>query len=425
MRSAAELRVIVERTLRVIAWIALGALVIDALVPPSGDVARVSSRDLPSALERWSTVDLPSAIHVAVDAPLGAPQRDWLAALDANGARVSWDGASLTPLAAVADPMADPAGGTRVLVAAPRNARLTIGDAHGVLDSATASAAGLRLVLPSAPLEVRVVSAGMAARPLVTDSLLLGRVLVLGTLGWESKFVAAALEERGWSVDLRLAIAPRTDVRQGAVPAIDERYAAVVALDSSAGRDGAAIARYVRAGGGLVLAPSAADVPAFTSLRPGRALEPRRGTEPFDPAAEPRRQLALTPIALVAGGVAMERRDTAVAVAARRVERGRVIAVGYEDTWRWRLGGGDDAVAAHRDWWSGLVAAVARTTPRPRTTSAQPDEAPYVRMFERLGAPSALSERELPWRPPKAVLFTILVGALLTEWALRRLRGLP
>jgi hypothetical protein len=425
MRSVAEPRVRFERLMRAVALLSLGALLFDALVPPAGDAARISVRHLPTGLRRWSTVESPAAVHVTVDAPITAVQRDWLAAVRAGGARVSWDGNALTPLAAVADPMADPAGGTRVLVGAPSGARVVIGDAYGVLDSATAAMAGLRFLLPSAPVEVRVVSGSIAARPIVADSLTLGRVLVLGALGWESKFVAAALEERGWSVDLRLTISPRDAVRQGGAANLDLRYAAVVALDSSAARDAAAIARYVRAGGGLVLAASAAEVPAFASLRPGRSLELRRGAEPFDPAVEPRQQLALSPIALVEGGVAMERRDTVVAVAARRVERGRVLAMGYEDTWRWRMGGRDDAIAAHRDWWSGLVAAVAHATPRPRSVAVLPDEAPYVRMLERLGPARPLERAGVPWRPGKTLLFAVLSLALLLEWMSRRLRGTP
>ena len=36
----------------------------------------------------------------------------------------------------------------------------------------------------------------------------LGAVVIIGRAGWEAKFVAAALEERGWSVRLRVSVAP-------------------------------------------------------------------------------------------------------------------------------------------------------------------------------------------------------------------------
>ena len=47
------------------------------------------------------------------------------------------------------------------------------------------------------------------------------------------------------------------------------------------------------------------------------------------------------------------RRATAASsLAARRAGAGRVVQLGYDETWRWRLAGSGDAPTAHRDYWS-------------------------------------------------------------------------
>jgi hypothetical protein len=271
------------------------------------------------------------------------------------------------------------------------------------------------------------------ARSATRDSLALGRVLVLGQVGWETKFVTAALEERGWRVDARMELGPKGDVLQSA-PGLrasafvvdTARYSAVVAVDSTAARY-AQIAGYVRSGGGLVATASAVRVPALAALGAGGMERPIEAVEPF--AADtlrPRRSLALRPISLRPDAVPLESRDAAVAVAARRVERGRVVVMGYEDTWRWRMGGGPDAVERHRDWWADLVARVAYTSRVTHPASPAIDEAPYARLVERLGSPVSAGVAGRASRVlPIAFLFAVLALALLTEWASRRLRGVP
>jgi hypothetical protein len=67
-----------------------------------------------------------------------------------------------------------------------------------------------------------------------------------------------------------------------------------------------------------------------------------------------------------ADAVVLESRDGVAMIAARRLDAGRVMQVGYDETWRWRMAGGDESTAAHREWWSRLVAAVAYAPLVPR-----------------------------------------------------------
>jgi hypothetical protein len=228
-------------------------------------------------------------------------------------------------------------------------------------------------------------------------------------------------------------VRPDTAVVQGRALALDTaRVGVVVALDASAGPQAAAIAAFVRAGGGLVLAPGAAEVPALATLAPGTPGARRPAAAIAVSAGAPRRALPLVPLAALApGAVALERRDDAVAVAARRLEAGRVLYVGYEDSWRWRMTGPDGAQAAHRRWWAGVVAAAA---PEPRADATLEAaggvpvaDAPLARTIATLGPPTAgaapLPEpapapRDWPWG-------AVALAALVGEWASRRLRGAP
>jgi hypothetical protein len=423
-----RLRVALEHTAHVLALAIVAWLLFQSLRgSPGGAAGAADIRSLPAELARWSTVAVPERVHVRIDSAISPAQRDWLAALGAAGARVSWEGDGVMPVAAVAEPVADPGGGTRIWAAAPAGTTVTLDDAYGVLDSMKAGPGGARFLAQSAPREVRVRAGALVARGAVRDSLTFGRLLVLGAVGWESKFVVAALEERGWEVDARLALSPKGDVVQGGALALDTaRYSAVIVLDSSSLVSASRIAPYVRSGGGLVLTAPASVAPALASLRAGtaaRGLLP--AVEPFDPeAAEPRRALALAPIALRADALMLQQRDSAVAVAARRVGQGRVIMIGYADTWRWRMGGDEDAVEEHRSWWAGLVAGVAHVNRAPLPGGAVVDEAPLARLVDRLGpaspAPAKATTRHTI---PPALLFGVLAAALLLEWLSRRLRG--
>jgi hypothetical protein len=258
----------------------------------------------------------------------------------------------------------------------------------------------------------------------------LHKVLVIGGASWESKFVIAALEEEGWKVDAFIRVAPAADVTQGSAAVIDtSRYSAVVALDGAASPFASRIIEFARTGGGVVLAPRAASLDAMAPLRAGsvgrgapdaRAIQARGSVDLAT--------LAFSPITLLTSdALPLEKRAGAVAIAARRVGAGRLIQIGYEDTWRWRMDGGEGAVREHRTWWTGLVSSVAYA-PRvqPVSATASTDEAPTIGLVAAIGtsasrgAVSNLSATRSDWI---AWLFVLLALGLTGEVASRRLRG--
>ena len=425
-------------------------LIVRTFEPGPDAAPRETGADsLATALARWSGPESPNRVHVHVNGDVSPVARDWLAALAATGTGITWEQGSAIPVAAVADAAVDPAGGTAVHVASERGTQLVLMDAFGTLDSVRAGLGGARLIARSAPTAVGVRAGALTARSVVRDTLGLGRLLLLGRAGWEAKFVAAALEERGWKVDARLALSPRGDVvtptdrlraPDQPQPVADSlrlapratrmlvdttRYAAVIALDSSAFSGAERIVRYVRSGGGLIVAASVAAAPAFKALGVGSAGPASEVVEPFDTSAsEPRRDLALIPISLGADVVPLEQRDSLVAVAARRVDAGRVAVIGYMDTWRWRMGGGDNAAERHRDWWADLVGSVAYARRSTRPELARIDEAPFAHLYETLGSPSLrFPPARGGGRVPDVVLFVTFAVALIAEWTSRRFRG--
>jgi hypothetical protein len=115
-----------------------------------------------------------------------------------------------------------------------------------------------------------------------------------------------------------------------------------------------------------------------------------------------------------------------------------VLAVGYEESWRWRLEGAETAPADHRAWWSALVASVDYAPPAvpssPGSLAVAGVVTPVVSAFD--GAPYAATVAALgPQRPAPAaatsggrvpldaLLFAAAVIALLGEWSSRRARG--
>ena len=111
-------------------------------------------------------------------------------------------------------------------------------------------------------------------------------------------------------------------------------------------------------------------------------------------------------------------------VVAARAGPGRVLLVGYEDTWRWRMVGADGAPEAHRAWWSALVTGVAHAPVVPLSAPFV-DEAPLAAAIGELGLPADRTSAgsRAPF-PLDAVLFAVLLLAMLGEWLSRRLRGL-
>jgi hypothetical protein len=208
------------------------------------------------------------------------------------------------------------------------------------------------------------------------------------------------------------------ETTQGAAIALDTaRYSAVVALDGAAAPSAGAIERYVAAGGGAVLAGAATRRPALSRITPASAGARR--------VAEPRSGLVLAGVK--SDAVVLESRADQPLVAARRSGTGRVIASGYDETWKWRMQRADDAPAAHREWWTALVSAVAYAPPV--TAGDSPgagDPAPVAALTAVLGPPSDRARGSAaPGSrvPPAWLLFGVLLAALIGETVSRRSRG--
>ena len=391
---------------------------------------RVSiSATLEDSLAAWTLDPRADSLHVTLDELPREEERDWLAALRRAGATVTWSSHAATPVAIAVEALNDPPGGVRASLAAPTGTRIVVSDSLGVLD--TVVMAG-----PSASLRARAVlgaarasAGGPGASAALRDSLVQRGVAVLGRAGWEAKFVIAALEESGWKVSARLAVAPDIFVRQGSVKLDTASTGVVVALDSTAAHDARAIERFVRSGGGLVLAGDAARSTAFARVAVGRVgTRVRSAAISFSDSA-PRRALGFYPIAAPADeAVPLESRGGALAVAARRVGAGRVVQLGYDESWRWRLQGGTASPDAHRAWWSAVVGSAAYRSAHPLALHAEAlDPAPLAAAYSALGVPVA-AERATPARSTRPALrgwmLLALLAMLLAEWTSRRLRGM-
>ena len=421
------MRVRGEQVLRAIVIAALAVMLWRSLSPSTVQGARVVSAHgvSPSLLRQW-TNRAPSGIQLTLDAAPDRMQRAWLGALNGAGTMVTWTG-RVTPLSNAAQPIASPTGGTRVAVAAPAGARLILSDEIGAIDTVQLRSSGAVVSLTGDAATVTANVGGSLASSVQSDSLLLRKVLVIGNATWESKFVVAALEEEGWKVDASIRVAPGTNVDQGAFASIDTaHYSAVIALDSAVAPFASRIAQFVRAGGGVVLTSEAASLDAMSPLRAGATGRPE--------TVNTQRQinllsLSVSPIAPKTDAVPLETRGSVTTVAARRFVTGRVVQIGYVDTWRWRLNGGDNGVRDHRRWWTGLLSDVAYAPRIPRSTNTGvtngDDPAPVADLIARIG-PAATGNRSAPERSSQdwmAVLFALALLALIGEVASRRLRG--
>lgn len=437
-----RVRRVAEHALHVVAALAVIAMTwIAVRMLSERPAAMAAGTEVPNAVARWSTSESPQRAHVAFT-EVPAPQlRDWIGALRGADTAITWEGESLAPSGLVVEPVPDPKHPARIWVAAAPGTTIVIRDNLGTLASvrsATAGSGGVAVTAPRVEGTVRARVGNSEAIAEISDTLTIKPVLILGAAGWEGKFVMASLEEYGWKVDGRFRLSAKEFVIQGSSsPKIDtEHYSAVIALDATASRYARAIEQYVRAGGGLIAIGEAAALPVFASLLGARAGEPSDEKE-FTQAsatvrAAPRSALSLTPLSnLKDDAVPLERGPgDAVAAVARRVGDGRVLQVGYRDTWRWRMAGTDEnPVTAYRNWWSAMVSSVAHATGTPRPVSDVVEPTPLATLISTLGpATSAqtdgalsglLDPRMLKW------LFALALGALLLEWASRRLRGAP
>jgi hypothetical protein len=97
------------------------------------------------------------------------------------------------------------------------------------------------------------------------------------------------------------------------------------------------------------------------------------------------------------------------------------------------MAGGDESAAAHRAWWSRLVAAVAYAPLAPLAPLAprgsgltSVDETPLASLVDAVG-PSTPMEGRIAAHSDNArldwMLFILIAACLLAEWTSRRLRG--
>ncbi|HYC52903.1 MAG TPA: hypothetical protein VEB19_17445 [Gemmatimonadaceae bacterium] len=428
--------VVIGRILRVVAYSAIVAWIWIAMRPAPG-VEVVAGSSLTNALPRWTLAPTES-VHVQFDTVPDARSRAWLVALRGAATSVSWSSNAIQPVALETVASVEPAGGAIILAAAGstdssvrRSDSLTaastvmLSDALGTIDSVDIGSGPVSVRLGDHQGLLTLTSGQQPARVAVPASPSARRVLVSGAAGWEAKFIIAALEEAGWRVDASLFVGPGHLVAQSMTPSADtSRHAAVVLVDTV----GAALVRgvepFVRQGGGLVLVGDASrrrEVASLIAWRAGRRANAPLGTPPGDTSWH-----GLTRVPFEVNrdhAIVLARHDGQALVAARRHYAGRVIAVGHDDTWRWRMAGGANSVAEHRAWWSRTVASVAQRH-APATTVAT-GAAPVASLYRELGVPSGTT-RTPPVIPRQAimnVLGAIAFATLLVEWLMRRLRG--
>jgi hypothetical protein len=411
------------------AFAVLGWLLGSSVIPTTGRrLERATTADVGARLADWTRLPATVALHGEFATAPEAWVVDWLAALRRGGHVVTWSG-SPPALAMSAESLPDPNGSVRVDIAAPNGAVVVLRDDASAIDSVRVSQFGASVI---SPMIVGGIVGHVGSQRFSTaapDSLRVRSVVVIGSAGWEGKFVVSALEERGWPVTARFSVAPGVDVTEGGSLTLDTaRVAAVVVLDSLAAQSmGSALERFVRSGGGVVLAGASSLAPATSTLAPG-TLGPR-----IRPAELPKDTIRLGstgfyPVStLERDGVALERLDGGVAVAVRRVGAGRVMQVGYDDSWRWRMAGPTGSERAHRQWWSRIVASVAYVPAAlPAVTpSRNMEPAPVARLFGRLGPPRAMASATVGRGPiDKRILITLIMILLLLEWGSRRWRGM-
>jgi len=430
MPSRADWRRGVEWALRIALVVVLAVALWRSLRAAQPGVASESVRasTLGDALPRATTSERIGESNVSMDGTLTHADLDWLAALRRSGVRVHWHG-KVPAIALSVDRAREPVARARVRLVADSGVMLVIGDSIGVIDSVRvargASLEASDLVgLVSARHGRFGASAVVPARSDRRD------VLVLGRAAWESRFVLAALGEAGWRVRGRVPVAPGVSVVDASLLPLDtSRYDVVIALDSSAADLAPALARFVGQGGGAIIAGSALGVGALRALVPARAGARRPGRILLAGDTLTRADLPLRPlIAVRDDAVPLERQPAGLVVAIRRAGRGRVAAIGYDESWRWRMEGGAAGEAAHREWWSRLVAAVAYT---PVFSMTDPenrlfDEAPLASLIGALGPPVMFNPRLTPERDTgltTRILFGVVIASLLLEWTSRRLRG--
>ena len=431
MRSLADRRLAAERALRGVAFAAMIVLAWRlAAGRASVDSTQVATtRSLDSALVRWSASG-PTRATIDAEAIPSSRQRAWLVALRRTGTTLTWSTTDSSGGAATVEAGLLAGSPHRVTALAGANRDVMLSDDLGTIDSARGGPDGVIGWRVSPIGQARVALGRSTATSTARDSLVVRPVLVIGQAGWESRFVVTALEEDGWSIRAQLTVAPGAVVRQGPTVRIDTAtLSAVVLLDSTSRVEASELSRFVREGGGVVASGPGTNHPALR-----RASFQRDAAQisqyPVSAAIgallgpTPREGLSARSFGMRPGSVAIEMRGDAPVVVARRVESGRVIVTGYDDTWRVRMvPASESAPETHRTWWSSLVAGAAYARPVSRDVGPV-DEAPLAATISALGPPTALGRsapgRSWPW---DAWLAAIAAAGLLAEWLSRRLRG--
>lgn len=384
---------------------------------------------LNESLRAWSVAgDPPDQIRLALASVPSPRERDWIAALAGAGSNVSWTG-DLPAVAVSAQPVAAPRGGITVLSAGPEGSSIVLADGLGPLDTTEARAGGASFTISAATEFLSASTGGTIAFAPVPESPGIRRLLVLGRAGWESKFIVTALEEDGWSVDASIYVAPGVNVTQGTVSPIDTaRYSAVIAVDASAASRVTPIVQFVSRGGGLVILGGAATIAGFEQLRAGTAGRVIAPALAGDAEVTTLGSIPVVPVASMrADAVALDVRRGVTVSAARRHVAGRVLQLGYVDTWRWRLSGGDDSKDDHRAWLTRAVASVVRAIPAAVAAADTADKAPLAGLVGALGPSGEVQGPGLASSAASVPLwwiFGMLSVTLLGEWASRRFRGL-
>jgi hypothetical protein len=124
--------------------------------------------------------------------------------------------------------------------------------------------------------------------------------------------------------------------------------------------------------------------------------------------------------------IPIEMRGQKIAVAARRIDAGRALELGYEETWQWRMAGGERSVREHSAWWTRLVSSVAYAPAVAPAGKHPGDEAPLPALVAAIGPrASALTPINSSGAAPDAgmLLFALVALALVAEVTSRRTRG--
>lgn len=342
-------------------------------------------------------------------------ERDSLAALAATGTTVRWRG-RVQPVALELD--RDPVGTVRVAVAAPAGSLVLAADALGTLDSGVATDGGTAFALRGAISPLAVSATGEHLRASIQRSSAKS-VALSGPAGWEARFLLATLEGAGLPVTARIRVAPQTWVTQGRpLPLDTARHSVAVVLGPVDAQAASQVRAFVRAGGGVVIAPATS---GLDDIAPGRFGAPFRPPGSLSLPNE-LEQLVKRPITrLAASATPLDITSAGVTTAVHRVGAGRVVQLANEDTWRLVLASDAGRTVHALLWLRAIALARPRDVGRP---AAQDDVAPLAALVAALGPASAtpMTTPNVPW---EEIIALLMFAALVGEWGMRRLGGKP